>query len=171
MFQLWYFLRVALSEFKFMFATNPSSCPCNFFFHVVYPFLFLFLEPNIPSKLFWYPLHSVFDLSLCFLFRLVSRMFFCDIRRSCFVCVAWRCPNVFPVSFLPSINFGLLPPNVLSVLSTLVFFSVSLFLLYFLSLAVSLVVVHSFVRIVSFPIQVLYFTSWSLDGDTNFIPE
>ena len=94
------------------------------FFHSVYPFgisgiLFLFL--HLSPKLFSFVCMRFFNLSLCLLHRL-DKIFFRCFGRSCFVCIAWRCSDIFWVFLLSPVYFGLLVSIVLSVLSAVFFF-------------------------------------------------
>ena len=112
---------------------------CSF---TIWPFSSVISFSIFYSKIILFLLHLVVGFSLCNLHRLFIRYF----AKSCFVCTAWPCPDIFWVSLHLPISFEL-SQVVLSNLSAVSFLSFlsDVPLRIFPSYELSLVAVSSFI--------------------------
>ena len=93
-FQIWYYLSVAMSELRCIFALGPYSSPCNsfsiLFIHLA--FLICFLSSHILR-------HSFVGISSRITPLLAGRIFFRCFEMSFFVCIVWSCFDIILSSF------------------------------------------------------------------------
>ena len=123
---IWYILKCYSKQIKVHIGLKAFFKSSLFFLQVIYSFGLLLrsFSPHIliQNCSFWF-LSFRLSICLCVFYPLLSRIFFRYFLRSCFTCIASFCPEIFWVSLLSPISFGLFLPVVLSVLSAVFFFS------------------------------------------------
>ena len=127
-FLIWYFIENCFSWVQEYVCFRGLLRVITLLFNIIYPFgisvlyfpMTFSLKVSFPFAFSWLVCHYTFSANLILQFSIV-------ILDVLFVWIVLFCPGIFRVSFLPPISFGLFFPIVLSVLSAIVFFSITSF--------------------------------------------